>query len=123
MTKIGLKAYPVLLAGGMGSRLWPISRELYPKQLINLVGGDSLIQSTIKRLSPVLVPENTRVVCGEDHYYEIARHLEAIGVPAEGKLITEPCGRNTAPAIAVPAIMLLAGAFSVRKILRQGMDI
>jgi len=115
MTKIGLKAYPVLLAGGMGSRLWPISRELYPKQLINLVGGDSLIQSTIKRLSPVLVPENTRVVCGEDHYYEIARHLEAIGVPAEGKLITEPCGRNTAPAIAVPAIMLLAGAFSVRK--------
>lgn len=107
MTKKGLKAYPVLLAGGMGSRLWPISRELYPKQLINLVGGDSLIQSTIKRLSPVLAAENARVVCGEEHYYEIARHLEAIGVLAEGKLITEPCGRNTAPAILLAMLNIL----------------
>ena len=55
-----LPVYPVLLAGGSGSRLWPISRELYPKQLVNFVGDDSLIQNTIKRLSPMLKSEDVR---------------------------------------------------------------
>jgi mannose-1-phosphate guanylyltransferase/mannose-6-phosphate isomerase len=107
MPKKGLNVYSILLAGGTGSRLWPLSRELFPKQLINLVGGDSLIQSTIKRLSPVIKTERVRVVCGEEHRYEIARHLEAIGTPSKGKLITEPCGRNTAPAILLAVMDIL----------------
>ena len=102
-----LKIYPVLLAGGTGSRLWPISRELYPKQLVNLVGADSLVQSTIKRILPDLEAERVRIVCGEEHYFEIARHLEEIGVSSDGKIITEPCGRNTAPAILLAALNIL----------------
>ncbi len=102
-----LKVYPVLLAGGTGSRLWPISRELYPKQLVNLVGVDSLVQSTIKRLVPDLDADKVRIVCGEEHYFEIARHLEEIDVTSEGKIISEPCGRNTAPAILLSALTIL----------------
>lgn len=107
MPKQEMKVYPVLLAGGTGSRLWPISRELYPKQLVNLVGADSLVQSTIKRLVPDLDAERVRIVCGKEHFFEIARHLEEIGVPAEGKIITEPCGRNTAPAILLAVLNIL----------------
>ena len=107
MPKKELKVYPVLLAGGTGSRLWPISRELYPKQLVNLVGADSLVQSTIKRLLPDLESDNVRIVCGEEHYFEIARHLEEINVSSAGKIITEPCGRNTAPAILLAALQIL----------------
>lgn len=102
-----IKTYAVLLAGGTGSRLWPISRELYPKQLVKFVGADSLIQSTIKRLLPTLDAECVRIVCGEEHFFEIARHLQEISVPAEGKIIPEPCGRNTAPAILLAALTLL----------------
>ncbi len=102
-----LKTFPILLAGGSGSRLWPISRELYPKQLVNLVGIDSLIQNTIKRLSPVLDASKIRVVCGEEHFFEIARHLEEIGVPSKGKIFKEPCGRNTAPAILLAILNIL----------------
>jgi mannose-1-phosphate guanylyltransferase/mannose-6-phosphate isomerase len=102
-----LKVYPVLLAGGTGSRLWPISRELYTKQLVNLVGADSLIQGTIKRLLPEVEADRVRIVCGEEHFYEIARHLEEIDVPSNGKIITEPCGRNTAPAILLAALNIL----------------
>jgi mannose-1-phosphate guanylyltransferase/mannose-1-phosphate guanylyltransferase/mannose-6-phosphate isomerase len=91
--------FPVLLAGGAGTRLWPLSRELYPKQLVKFIGDDSLIQTTIKRLVPVLEPDNIRIVCGKEHFHEIARHMVEINIPPEGKLISEPCGRNTAPAI------------------------
>ena len=95
--------YPILLAGGTGTRLWPVSRELYPKQLVKFIGNDSLVQSTIKRLTPLLDLENVRVVCGEQHYHEIARHIDDIGIAAEGKIIQEPSGRNTAPAILLAA--------------------
>ena len=78
-----------------------MSRELYPKQLVKFIGEDSLVQSTIKRLSPVLDMENIRIVCGKEHVHEIARHMEEIGVRADGKVISEPCGRNTAPAIPI----------------------
>ncbi len=80
MAKRSLNIYPVLLAGGTGSRLWPVSRELFPKQLVNLAGDDSLIQNTINRLFPVLDADHVRIVCGDEHFYEIARHLEEIGV-------------------------------------------
>ena len=107
MPKKEIETYPVLLAGGVGSRLWPVSRELFPKQLVNLAGDDSLIQDTIKRLSPVLNNENVRIVCGDDHYYEVLRHLEEIDVSSEGKVISEPCGRNTAPAILLAVLSIM----------------
>ena len=99
--------YPVLLAGGSGTRLWPVSRELYPKQLVKFVGEDSLLQITIKRLAPVLDAENIRVVCGKEHFSEIARHMEEIDIRADGKIICEPCGRNTAPAILLGMLYIL----------------
>jgi len=94
-----LKIYPILLAGGSGTRLWPVSRELYPKQLVKFIGENSLVQNTIKRLPPSLDVANVRIVCGEEHVHEIERHIKEIGVSPENKIIAEPCGRNTAPAI------------------------
>lgn len=99
--------YPILLAGGVGSRLWPVSRELSPKQLIKFTGEDSLLQSTIKRLASALDTENVRIVCGEKHFYETARQVEEIGVAPTGKIICEPCGRNTAPAILLAVLNIL----------------
>lgn len=101
------KVYPVLLAGGSGMRLWPVSRELFPKQLVKFIGNDSLIQSTVKRLMPVLDKENIRVVCGLEHFHEIARHMEEIGIAASEKIICEPCARNTAPAILLAVFHIL----------------
>lgn len=102
-----LKVYPVLLAGGSGTRLWPVSRELYPKQLVKFIGQDSLVQATIKRLTPVVDTENIRIVCGKEHYHEIARHMADAGTGAAGKIISEPCGRNTAPAILLALLNIL----------------
>ena len=96
--------FGVLLAGGTGTRLWPVSREMYPKQLVKFIGNDSLVQSTIKRLDPLLDLANIRVVCGEQHYHEIARHINDIGLATDGKIIQEPSGRNTAPAILLAAL-------------------
>lgn len=107
MRKDKNNVYPVLLAGGSGTRLWPLSRELYPKQLVKFIGDDSLIQNTIKRLTPVLEPDNIRIVCGKEHFHEIARHMVEINIPPEGKLISEPCGRNTAPAIILAMLHVL----------------
>jgi len=108
MTDPDLKVYPILLAGGTGTRLWPVSRELYPKQLVKFVDEDSLLQATIKRLSPVLNPENVKVVCGEQHFHETARQIENLGLTPQGKLICEPSGRNTAPAILLAVLHILA---------------
>ncbi len=99
--------YAVLLAGGTGTRLWPVSRELYPKQLVQFIGHDSLVQSTIKRLSPVIDTDNVRIVCGEKHFHEIARHIDMLGISSAGKIITEPCGRNTAPAILLAVLNIV----------------
>ena len=65
------------------------------------------MQSTIKRLSPVLNAENVRIVCGEQHFHETARHMQGIGLQAEGKIICEPSGRNTAPAILLAVLHIL----------------
>ena len=107
MTDSDLTVYPILLAGGTGTRLWPVSRELYPKQLVKFIGDDSLLQTTIKRLEPVLDTENVKVVCGEQHFHETARHIENLGLKSEGKLISEPSGRNTAPAILLAVLNIL----------------
>jgi mannose-1-phosphate guanylyltransferase len=106
-----LAVFPVLLAGGSGARLWPVSRELHPKQLAKFIGKESLIQNTIRRVIPPLSAANLRVVCGETHRHEIARHMENVGIPGAGKVISEPVGRNTAPAILLACldIQRLAG--------------
>ncbi len=100
--------YPLLLAGGVGSRLWPVSRKLFPKQLASFGSDDSLVQMTVKRLFPILSAENIRIVCGHDHVNEMAHHLDRIGVAPQGKIISEPCGRNTAPAILLAALKIAA---------------
>jgi len=101
------QAHAVLLAGGMGARLWPISRELFPKQLVRFFGDRSLIQHAIARLSPVIAPERLTVVCGETHQHEISRQIRDMGVEAKGKILCEPCGRNTAPAILLTVLTVM----------------
>ncbi len=61
------KVYPVLLAGGTGTRLWPVSNDLHPKQLVRFLGKNTLIQATIKRLEPVIDTGKIRIVCQEAH--------------------------------------------------------
>jgi len=104
------EVFAVLLAGGTGTRLWPVSRELYPKQLVKFIGQDSLVQSTIKRMIPVIDTERVRIVCGEKHFHEIARHVDMLDIPSAGKIMTEPCGRNTAPAILLAALNIIKTA-------------
>jgi mannose-1-phosphate guanylyltransferase/mannose-6-phosphate isomerase len=94
---------PVILCGGSGTRLWPLSRALYPKQLLALVGSRSLLQDTLARLS--LLPDAARsplVVCNESHRFLVASQLREAG--ADPALILEPEGRNTAPAAAIAAL-------------------
>jgi mannose-1-phosphate guanylyltransferase/mannose-1-phosphate guanylyltransferase/mannose-6-phosphate isomerase len=99
--------YPVLLAGGSGTRLWPVSRQLYPKQLVRFIADDSLIQGTIRRLDPLLDCQRVRIVCGHEHYHETGKQLRDMGVTPRGKIIPEPCGRNTAPAILLALMTIL----------------
>ncbi|VAW40693.1 Mannose-1-phosphate guanylyltransferase / Mannose-6-phosphate isomerase, partial [hydrothermal vent metagenome] len=94
---------PVILAGGTGSRLWPMSRELYPKQLLNLVGEDSLLQATIKRAVSLNDTAPPLLVVGEEHRFIVKSQLAEIAMTA-GAIILEPCGRNTAPAIYAAAL-------------------
>jgi len=99
--------FPVLLAGGSGTRLWPVSRELYPKQLVRFIEADSLIQGTIRRLEPALDSSSVRIVCGHEHYHETASQLREIGLTPDGKIVSEPCGRNTAPAVLLALLTIL----------------
>lgn len=99
--------YAVLLAGGVGSRLWPVSREHNPKQLAKFIGRDSLVQTTVKRLLPVMAADTIKIVCGHEHLHDISRHLIEIGIPPNDKIISEPCGRNTAPAILLAVLSIL----------------
>jgi len=107
MTNDNLITFPVLLAGGSGTRLWPISRDRAPKQLAEFGGERSLIQETIQRLHPTLYLDNVRVVCGETHCEDSLDHLAAIGLKTENKIISEPVGRNTAPAILLAVLKIL----------------
>ena len=97
--------YPVVMAGGSGSRLWPMSRELYPKQFLSLVGGKTLLQETLQRLEglPTAPPV---LICNEAHRFLAAEQLRQIGL-LDHNIILEPVGRNTAPAIALAALTAL----------------
>lgn len=108
---------PVLLSGGVGTRLWPISRELCPKQFLVLDGGsDSLLQATCRRLTgigPVAAPV---VVCNEVHRFLVAQQMAEIGCVPEAILL-EPQGRNTAPALALAALHLQARGLAAQPML------
>lgn len=97
------KIIPVILSGGMGTRLWPMSRESYPKQFLKLSSPDSsLIQETILRLRSLEPFESLIVVSNVEHRFLVAEQLLKAGVSSPSILL-EPCGRNTAPALAVAA--------------------
>jgi mannose-1-phosphate guanylyltransferase/mannose-6-phosphate isomerase len=102
---------PLVLCGGSGSRLWPLSREKYPKQLLQLTGSDSLFQATLQRLQGLadLQLATPLVVCNEEYRFVIAEQLRCMG--QTGTLVLEPVGRNTAPALTLGALEALrAGA-------------
>lgn len=92
------KLYPVVMAGGSGSRLWPLSRVLYPKQFLCLKGDLTMLQTTICRLNGVEC-ESPVVICNEQHRFIVAEQLRQLNKLTEN-IILEPAGRNTAPAIA-----------------------
>ena len=92
---------PVILSGGSGTRLWPLSRELYPKQLLPLVGNSTMLQATVQRLDGLSAAPPV-VVCNESHRFLVAEQLRQIGITGQA-IVLEPAGRNTAPAIALAA--------------------
>lgn len=98
---------PIVLSGGSGSRLWPLSREHHPKQLIGLLGENTLLQTTVQRLSFVDGAMAPIVVCNDEHRFMVAQQLESIDV-APSAILLEPVARNTAPAIGVAASEALA---------------
>jgi mannose-1-phosphate guanylyltransferase len=100
-----MKITPVIMAGGTGSRLWPMSRALHPKQFLKLTGNASMLQETVLRTQGFCQQENI-VICNEDHRFLAAEQLREIN--SLSRLILEPVGRNTAPAIALAAFEMLS---------------
>lgn len=112
-----MKINPVILAGGGGTRLWPLSREHYPKQFLNLAGEQSLLQQTVARLDgarPGVEAGDPVIVCNEEHRFLVAEQLRQMARNV-GHIILEPAGRNTAPALTAAA--LAPGAESEDRIL------
>lgn len=103
---MGLKIIPVILAGGAGTRLWPLSRETFPKQFLRLVSQYSLLQETVLRVQALANVSPPLIVCNTDHYFVSQDHLKEIDVHS-CQFILEPFGKNTAPAIACAAQWVL----------------
>jgi mannose-1-phosphate guanylyltransferase len=98
-----LHAYAVILAGGRGTRFWPRSRTRTPKQLLNIVGTETMLQQTAARLSPLFRPTNLWIVTNQDQAAEVRKQLPRV---AKSRVLAEPIGRNTAAAIGLAAIHL-----------------
>ena len=94
---------PVILAGGSGTRLWPLSRQLHPKQLLNLTDRHSMLQKTVLRVADAENIAEPLVICNETYRYVISEQLREIGIRPE--LVLEPIGRNTAAALAAAALL------------------
>ena len=101
------KIYPVVLSGGSGTRLWPLSRASYPKQFIRFFKdqGSSLLTATVQRLGPGQGFEPPVIVCNNDHRFLVRDEVEQAGI-VPGTILLEPVARNTAPAIAVAALLV-----------------
>jgi mannose-1-phosphate guanylyltransferase/mannose-6-phosphate isomerase len=103
----GTDVYAVILAGGSGTRFWPLSRETHPKQMLQIVGEDSLLRETIKRIHGFVPGKNIWIVTTEDKAQDIRFHIDSLGPLAkEIQFINEPLGRNTAPAVGLAALYL-----------------
>ena len=94
--------YALILAGGVGSRFWPFSRELEPKQLMKIIGEKSLLQATVERVRSMILPGNIFIVTNSVYFHEIKSQVCGTGIPDEN-IILEPQGKNTAPAIGLCA--------------------
>ncbi len=99
---------PVILSGGSGTRLWPLSRQAYPKQFHILVNENSLLGDTVQRLEYVNGVSDPIIVCNEEHRFMVANTLQAHNMLEGASILLEPVGRNTAPAIALAALQALA---------------
>ncbi len=97
---------PVLMAGGSGTRLWPVSRKSFPKQFAALTGDETLFQASARRLSGAGFAAPV-VMTNSDFRFIVAEQLEQAGI-APGRIVIEPAGRNTAPAILAAALMVAA---------------
>lgn len=98
---------PVILSGGSGTRLWPLSREQYPKQFLPLLGAGSLFQETVRRLDGLAGLAEPLLICNEEHRFVAAEQLRQL--ERKGTVLLEPVGRNTAPAMTLAALWALAG--------------
>ena len=106
MPKTNPNFYPVILAGGRGTRFWPLSRRRRAKQLLALDGKQTMIQQTVSRLLPLAASQRCWIITNEDLQREVARQLPRL---RKQQIIAEPVGRNTAPAIGLAAFLLLRG--------------
>ncbi|MGN5151067.1 mannose-1-phosphate guanylyltransferase/mannose-6-phosphate isomerase [Aeromonas enteropelogenes] len=93
---------PVVMAGGSGTRLWPLSRTLFPKQFLSLTSSSTMLQETLQRLSP-LNHQPAFIICNQEHRFIVAEQLRKAKL-AHGGIALEPVGRNTAPAVAIAAL-------------------
>lgn len=101
--------YPVILAGGSGSRLWPLSREFYPKPFLTVASQHSMLQATLLRLDGIQGLAPTIIVCNEEHRFLVAEHARQVGAPPS-TIVLEPVAKNTAPALALAALTLISVA-------------
>ena len=101
-----MKIIPVILSGGSGTRLWPLSRKQYPKQYLPLAGDNTMLQETILRLSGLDNLADPIIVCNADHRFLVLEQCQQIGIK-NPIILLEPVGRNTAPAIAAAALQSL----------------
>ena len=106
---IEVKITPVIMCGGKGTRLWPLSRESFPKQYLSIIQGSkhSLLQNTLKRLKGLNNIDRPIIICNEEHRFIVAEQLRQINIH-DAEIFLEPCGRNTAPAITMAALSALS---------------
>ena len=97
--------YAVILAGGVGSRFWPFSRELEPKQFMKIIGESSLLQTTIQRLKGVVDASRVYIVTNNIYFYEVKAQIAKFGI-SDTNIVLEPQGKNTAPAVGLCAKLI-----------------